>query len=89
MSFRLITRPLISQTLALDTDKRVFRALNISNPKFNAVIIAEIKLRDIAMQMSLAAMLIDALHAALEDAEKTFNSVRVHVGRERTRQLCG
>jgi len=33
----------------------------------NAIAIAEIKLSEIAVQVLLAAMLIDALHAALED----------------------
>ena len=41
--------------------------LNVIYAQPNAIGIAEIKLREIAVQVLLAAMLVDALHAALED----------------------
>jgi hypothetical protein len=41
------------------------------------VVVAEIKLIEIALQVLLAAMLVHASHAALEDGEEAFNRVRV------------
>ena len=69
----VFTRPPIGQPLADDALKRVRRALRILDAKPRTVVVAKIKLRDVAVQMLLAAMLVDALHAALEDAE---NSLR-------------
>jgi hypothetical protein len=43
------------------------------------VVVAELKLSDVAVQVLTAAMLIDALHAALEDREAAFQRVRVDV----------
>ncbi len=43
----------------------------------HTVIVAEIELREIAVQVALRAVLINALHAALEDREAPFNRVRV------------
>ena len=43
----------------------------------HAVAIAEIEFAKIAVQMLLAAMLIDALHAALEDRKVAFDGVGV------------
>ena len=54
-------------------------ALGIFDAKARAVAIAEIELGEIAMQVSFAAMLIDALHAALEDREEAFDGVGVNV----------
>jgi hypothetical protein len=42
-------------------------AFPVAVAKQDPVIVAEIKLRQIPMQMLFVAMLIDALHAALED----------------------
>ena len=50
-------------------------AVAIVNAKRNAVVMAEIKLRQIAMQMLLGAMLVGAAHAALEHAEIAFDRV--------------
>jgi len=44
-----------------------------------AVAVAEIKFRDIAVKVLLLAMLIDALHAALEHAVIALDRVRMHV----------
>jgi hypothetical protein len=41
--------------------------------------LAEIELREIAMQVLLSTVLIGALHAALEYREHAFNGVGVHV----------
>ena len=43
----------------------------------DSVVIAELELCGVAVQVLLVAVLIDALHAALEDAEIAFNRVRV------------
>jgi hypothetical protein len=44
--------------------------------RYLAFTIAEVKLHDVAVQVMLGAMLIDARHAALEDREKAFHRVR-------------
>lgn len=49
----------------------------IVDAKLYAIVVAEFKLSQIAMQMFLAAMLIDALHAALENREIAFQRVRM------------
>ena len=49
----------------------------IVNPKGNTVIISEIEFRQITVQMLLAAMLVNALHASLEDAVEAFEIVRM------------
>lgn len=56
----------IRQTLAGCAFGGKVCAFPIGDAKPNAVRIAEIELAQIAMQMFLAAMLVDALHAALE-----------------------
>src|SRR5690348_8791435 len=42
------------------------------------MVIAEVEFSKVAVQMLLAAMLIDALHAALEDRKEAFDRVRMH-----------
>jgi hypothetical protein len=51
----------------------------IPAPPRNAIAVAKLELRKIAVQVLLAAMLINALHAALEDAEIAFHRVAVIV----------
>ena len=46
-------------------------------PIGNAVVVPALELRDIAVQMLLRAVLVSALHAALEDREAALNHVRV------------
>lgn len=69
-------RLLIGEPLATDGLKRHFRALAVRHA---ALVIAKIELGQIAMQAALAAMLVDAFHATLEDREVAFN--RICVGR--------
>ena len=57
----------IGQTLSNDSLDGDLGALDIVDPKANAVRIAEIKLVQISVQVFFLAMLIDALHAAFED----------------------
>jgi hypothetical protein len=68
-------RPPIGQTLAGETAKGLAATLPIIAAVRDPVVVAELELRDIPMQMLLGAMLIDALHAALEDREAAFNRV--------------
>jgi len=70
---------LIGKPLADDTAKDLFGSLLILAVNGNAVIIAEIELRQIALQMPFGAMLIGTLHAALEDAEIAFDAIGVNI----------
>src|SRR4051812_48532601 len=69
----------IVKPLPNDAGERMFRPLAIVHPQSDAVIIAEIELRKIAVKMPFAAMLVNALHPALEDRKEPFCSV--HVGK--------
>ena len=60
-------RPSISEALANDTLSQSVGAVSVVHAKRCAVVMAEIKLRQIAMQMLFGAMLIGAEHAALEN----------------------
>ena len=55
------------------------RTFPIVKPKAIAVVISEIEFCKVTVQMLLSAMLIDALHAALEDREIAFDGVGVDV----------
>src|SRR5579885_149466 len=72
------TSRLIGEPLADHALQQAFGALGIVHAKRDAVVVAEIKLRQIAVQMIVAAMLIDALHAALEHGEEAFDGVGMH-----------
>ena len=81
LAFRLLpyglsvtSRP-IGQPLADDALHGAGGALHVIYAEPNAIAIAEIELRQIAVQMLLAAMLVDALHAALEDRVVAFDGV--------------
>lgn len=67
--------PPIGKALAGDALQSLLGVGLIVNFERRTVAVAEVKFRQVAMQMRLATMLIDALHAAFEDAEKTFNGV--------------
>src|ERR1035438_8928856 len=51
-----------------NTLQRALGALGVIYAEFDAIAMAEIELCDIAMQMLLGAMLVNAFHAALENA---------------------
>jgi hypothetical protein len=59
-------RPSIGRALANHALRQFVGALGIVHAKRNAVVIAKIKFRQIAMQMLFGAMLIRAFHTALE-----------------------
>lgn len=70
-------RPSISQALTNDTLQSFNRPGLVIKAVLGARVIAELKFRQIAVQMLFAAMLIYATHAALEDRECAFNGVGV------------
>ena len=67
---------LVGQPLADDTGQHLIRTIRVIEARRNAVAVAELELRQIAVQMLLAAMLLHAAHPAFEDAESAFNGVR-------------
>ena len=67
----------ICEALADDATDRTFGALLIIDAEPNAVVIAEIELRQITVKVLLRTVLVDALHAALEDAEHAFDRIGV------------
>ncbi len=79
------TNCLVRQTLADDSTQRPICTLFVIDTPRHAVGIAEIELRQIAVQVLLAAMLVHALHAALENAVVAFN----RVGADRTTSPSG
>ena len=58
----------ICESFSYYTGKSIYCPLLIIYSKRIALVIAEVKFSHIAVKMLLTAMLIDALHAALEDA---------------------
>ena len=71
------TNPPIGEALALDALHGVIGAHGVGVAKRGATVVAEIKLRQIAVKVGFAAVLVDAGHAALEDAEIALNRVGV------------
>ena len=69
-------RPSIHQALALGALNDPRRARRVIDAKSSAVRISEIELRQIAVKMLFAAMLIHPLHPALEDRIEAFDGVR-------------
>jgi hypothetical protein len=78
MSSSLAVSCCIGQSATNDAAKCILAALSVLNAEGGAVVVTELKLRDVAVQMLLGAMLIDALHAALENRKAAFDSVRVN-----------
>jgi hypothetical protein len=61
------TSRFICNSLAVAALDRTIRALRVVNALGNTVRIAKIKFRDVAVQVLLAAVLINAFHATLEN----------------------
>ena len=70
----------VSQTLPYHTAKRSVRTITVVAAKGFAIVIPKLEFGQIAMQIGFAAMLINTLHAALEDAEIAFDCVAVDGG---------
>jgi len=58
---------------------RQHRALGIVNPQFGAVAVPEAEFIQVALEVLLAAVLVNPDHAALEDAEGSLDGVGCHV----------
>lgn len=71
--------PPICKTLAFDALQGVIRTLAIGRAKIGAVALTEIKLCQIAVQVTPVTVLIDALQAALEDAVEALDRVRAGI----------
>ena len=69
------------QPLAVDTSQRAVHAGLIVVPRLDPVAVAEVKFREVAVQMSLGHMEIAAINAPLQDAEVAFDRVREGVPR--------
>ena len=76
---RFLVRLPIREALPFDGLKSVGCALMIIDPKRYAVVVAQVELREIAVQMLALAMLVSASHAALEHREHAFNGVRTRI----------
>ena len=67
--------PSIGEALANDALGQFVSALSVIHAKRNAVVMTEIKFRQITVQMLLGAMLVRPAHAALEHGEVAFDCV--------------
>ena len=72
--FRLVSLP-VREALANDALQQFTCSLLVIYLKGDAVVVAEVEFGQIAVQVFTAAMLINAVHAALEDTEKAFNGI--------------
>jgi len=77
LPLRFRVSPPIRKTLPTDPLKQFFRAHRVIKPELLAMVVTEVKFSGVAVQVVRTAMLIHAIHAALEDAEKAFNRVRM------------
>lgn len=73
----LATNCSVGEALALGARNDQVCALHVIDAQADAVVIPEVKFRDVAVQMMLRAMLVDADHAALENAVVAFDRVGV------------
>lgn len=69
----LPVNPPIGRALAFIAIQGDRNASGVVNTEAHVVAMAEVELRQIAMKMALAAMLIDAFHPAIEDREVAFD----------------
>jgi hypothetical protein len=79
LGFLGIDRFAVSEPLADDTTDQPVGSLFVADPKTNAGVIAEIELGKVAVQVSLAAMLVDADQPALEHRKEALKGVGMHV----------
>jgi hypothetical protein len=61
------TNPPIGQTLVASLTEKIFGAFCVADLESRTAIMTEIELSKLAVQVSFAAMLVDADHATLED----------------------
>ena len=72
-------KPSVRESLAFDPLERDFGALRIVEAQCCAGVHAEIKLREVAIQMLLVHVLVRAYQPALEDAEEAFQRVGMNI----------
>src|SRR3954454_18317655 len=70
----------VGQSLPLHAEQHRLCASAIVNAKRDAVVVAELELGQIAAQVLLVAMLVDAFHAALEEPEIAFDGIGMNGG---------
>ena len=64
-------------SVSVDADGRAGCPLGVADSELHPVAIPKIELGKVAVQVLLAAVLIDSLHAALEDGEVALGGLRV------------
>ena len=69
-------RLMVGQALAFTAPDRLDRSLRIGDL---AGVVAEIKFRQITVQVLFSAVLIDALHSSFEDRKEALDRVGMHV----------
>ena len=74
----LAMSPPIGEPLPLHAEQGFFGAHAVVNAQSDAVVVTELKFRDITAQMLLVAVLINTLHAALEDGKETLDRVSMY-----------
>ena len=74
---RSVMRPSICEAFADNAFDRIFGALYVVNSTTNAIVIPKVEFSQVAVQVLFAAMLIDALHSALENRVVAFDRVGV------------
>jgi hypothetical protein len=77
--FPLPTSRSIGEPLALDATQDIAGTTGIVHAQGDPVVVSEIELGEVAMQMFLANVLVDAIDAAFQDGEETFCGVGVSV----------
>src|SRR5207248_1424242 len=82
------TRSLIGQPLSLSPFDGAHRAHHVVNAKGDAVAVPKIELTQVAVQVAIAAMLVDAAHPAFEDREEAFDRVGVRVPANKSLLAC-
>src|SRR3546814_13367573 len=65
----------LGEALALDAFQGLVHALHVLDTKGSALVVAEIELRQIALQVGRANMVVGAIDAALEQGEVAINGV--------------
>src|SRR3546814_20959744 len=69
----------LGEALALDAFQGLVHALHVLDTKGSALVVAEIELRQIALQVGRANMVVGAIDAALEQGAVAINGVGVGV----------
>src|ERR1700730_11018269 len=69
----------VGKSLTINTTQQLLSTFLVVHAKGHASIMPKIKLCQVAMQMTFATVLISSTHATLEDAEVTFDRVRVDI----------